>query len=66
MRKIKKNLKHEKSKNERRKQKHIIKSLSKILRKFREKLVIYKLSHVFRINEKKHMLKNCVRNYEYK
>ena len=66
MRKIKKNLKHEKSKNERRKQNHIMKNLSKILRKFREKFVIYKLSHVFRINEKKHMLKNCVRNYEYK
>ena len=66
MRKVKKSLKHEESKNERRKQKHIMKDLSKILRKLREKLVIYKLSHIFRINERKHMLKNCVRSYEYK
>ena len=35
MRKIKKNLKHEKSKNERRKQKHVI----KIYQKFRENFV---------------------------
>ena len=66
MRKIKKNLKHKKSKNERRKQKHIIKNLLRILRKLCEKLVIHKFSHVFRISEKKHMLKNCVRNHEYK
>ena len=66
MRKIKKDLKHEKSKNKRRKQKHVIESLLKISRKFREKLVTYKLSYIFRINEKKHMLKNCIRNYKYK
>ena len=66
MRKIKKSLKHKKSKNERRKQKHVIKNLSKISRKLREKFAIYKFSHIFRINERKHMLKNCVRNYEYK
>ena len=66
MRKIKKDLKHKKSKNERRKQKHVIKSLLKISRKLREKFVIYKLSHTFRINKKKHTLKNCVRNHEYK
>ena len=66
MRKIKKDLKHEKSKNEQRKQKHVMKNLSKISRKLREKLAIYKLSHIFRINEKRHMLKNCVRNHEYK
>ena len=66
MRKIKKNLKHEKSKNERRKQKHVIKDLSKISRKLREKFVIHKFSHIFRINKKKHMLKNCVRSHEYK
>ena len=53
MRKIKKNLKHEKSKNKRRKQKHIMKDLSRILRKLREKFAIYKFSHIFRINEKK-------------
>ena len=66
MRKIKKDLKHKKSKNEQRKQKHVMKNLSKISRKFREKLVIYKFSHIFRINEKKYMLKNCVRNHKYK
>ena len=60
MRKIKKNLKHKKSKNEQRKQKHVMKNLSKISRKLREKFVIYKFSHIFRINEKKYMLKNCV------
>ena len=53
MRKVKKNLKHEKSKNERRKQKHVIKNLSRISRKFREKLAIHKFSHIFRINKKK-------------
>ena len=66
MRKIKKNLKHEKSKNKRRKQKHIMKNLLKISRKLRKKFVIHKFSHIFRINKKKHMLKNCVRNYKYK
>ena len=66
MRKIKKNLKHKKPKNERRKQKHVIKNLSKISRKFREKLAICKLLYTFRICEKKHTLKNCVRSYEYK
>ena len=66
MRKIKKNLKHKESKDERRKQKHIIKDLSRILRKFREKFVIHRFSHVFQISEKEHMLKNCVRNHEYK
>ena len=53
MRKIKKKLKHEKSKNERRKQKHVIKNLSKVSRTLREKLVTHKFSHIFRINEKK-------------
>ena len=66
MRKIKKNLKHKKSKNKRRKQKHVIKNLLKISRKFRKKFVIYKFSYIFRINEKKYMLKNCVRSYKYK
>ena len=47
MRKIKKNLKHKKSKNERRKQKHVIKNLSKISRKLCEKSAIYKFSHIF-------------------
>ena len=60
MRKIKKNLKHEKSKNERRKQKHVMKDLSKISRKFFTKLVTHKLLHIFRVSEKKHTLKNCV------
>ena len=66
MRKVKKNLKHEKSKNERRKQKHVMKNLSRISRKLCEKLVIHKFSHIFRINEKEHMLKNCVRSHKYK
>ena len=66
MRKIKKSLKHKKSKNERRKQKHVMKNLSRISRKLREKLATYKLLYIFRICEKKHTLKNCVRNYEYK
>ena len=66
MRKIKKNLKHKKSKNKRQKQKHVIKNLLKISRKFCEKFVIYKFLYIFRINEKKYTLKNCVRNYEYK
>ena len=66
MRKIKKNLKHEKSKNERRKQKHVMKNLSKTPRKLRKKLVIHKLSYIFRVYEKQHTLKNCVRNHEYK
>ena len=52
MRKIKKSLKHKKSKNEQRKQKHVIKNLSKISRKLRKKLAIYKLSHIFRVNKK--------------
>ena len=66
MRKVKKDLKHKESKNEQRKQKHVMKGLSKIPRKLHEKFVIHKLSHIFRINEKKHTLKNCVRNHEYK
>ena len=53
MRKIKKNLKHKKSKNERRKQKHVIKNLLKISRKLCEKFVIHKFSHIFRVSEKK-------------
>ena len=60
MRKIKKSLKHKKSKSERRKQKHVMKNLSKISRKLREKFAIYKFSYIFRVNERKHMLKNCV------
>ena len=64
--KLKKNLKHKKSKNKRRKQKHVIKNLLKVSRKLREKLVTHKFSYIFRINEKKHALKNCVRNHEYK
>ena len=66
MRKIKKNLEHEKSKNEQRKQKHVMKDLSRVSRKLYEKLVTHKLSHTFRVNEKKHTLKNCVRSHEYK
>ena len=64
--KLKKNLKHKKSKNKRQKQKFVIKNLLKISRKLREKFVIYKFSYIFRINEKKHTLKNYVRNHEYK
>ena len=52
MRKVKKNLKHKKSKNKQRKQKHVIKNLLKISRKFREKFIIYKFSYIFRINKK--------------
>ena len=43
-----------------------MKNLLKTSRKLREKFVIYKLLYIFQVCERKHMLKNCVRNYEYK